>query len=204
VKTVPKMNVIGVFKSVPSTIPTSEHVYKRLSAYKLSHVYLMRQLAYLSNTPIPALTGDGVIHHFRRRYQGTLILNVDIDRKHGAELLREGFGDLVAFGRDYIANPDLVERIRLDAPRNEQRPEGCYGSSSVGYGLPLQTTNSGNGWQHRHGANACLRSRVSAHSSSTERDTPPRGAILIVSVVNWMSTEKRPSRERWIAGEKPT
>jgi N-ethylmaleimide reductase len=127
------MNEIGVFKSVPSTIPTSEYVYERLSAYKLSHVYLMRQLADLSKTPIPALAGDGVIHHFRRRYHGTLILNVGIDRKHGAELLREGFGDLIAFGRDYIANPDLVERIRLDAPLNEQRPEGYYGSSSVGY-----------------------------------------------------------------------
>jgi 2,4-dienoyl-CoA reductase-like NADH-dependent reductase (Old Yellow Enzyme family) len=59
--------------------------------------------------------------------------DVGIDRKHGAELLREGFGDLIAFGRDYIANPDLVERIRLDAPLNEHRPEGYYGSSSVGY-----------------------------------------------------------------------
>ena len=91
----------------------------------------MRQLADLSKTPILALAGEGVIHHFRRRYHGTLILNVGIDRKHGAELLREGFGDLIAFGRDYIANPDLVECIRLDAPLNEQRPEGYFGSASV-------------------------------------------------------------------------
>ena len=52
-----------------------------------------------------------MIHHFRKRYNGTLIL-VGIDWKHGAELLREGCEDLIAFGRDYIANPDLVERIR--------------------------------------------------------------------------------------------
>ena len=38
VKTGPMMNEIGVFQSVPSTIPTSEYVYERLSAYKLSHV----------------------------------------------------------------------------------------------------------------------------------------------------------------------
>jgi N-ethylmaleimide reductase len=74
-----------------------------------------------------------VIHHFRGHYHGTLILNVGIDRKRAAELVREGFGGLIAFGRDYIANPDLVERIRLDAPLNEQRPEGFYGSSPVGY-----------------------------------------------------------------------
>jgi N-ethylmaleimide reductase len=133
VKTGPMMNELGLFRAVPSTVPTSEYVYERLNSYKLSHVYLMRQLADLSKTPISALAGDGVIHHFRGRYHGTLILNVGIDRKHGAELTLEGLGDLIAFGRDYIANPDLVERIRLDAPLNEQRPEGYYGSSPVGY-----------------------------------------------------------------------
>ena len=133
VKVGPMMNELGLFRAVPSTVPTSEYVYERLNSYKLSHVYLMRQLADLSKTPISALAGDGVIHHFRGRYHGTLILNVGIDRKHGAELTLEGLGDLIAFGRDYIANPDLVERIRLDAPLNEQRPEGYYGSSPVGY-----------------------------------------------------------------------
>src|SRR5438445_12699098 len=78
------------------------------------------------------LAGDDVIHHLRKRYNGTLIL-VGIDWKRGAELLREGFEDLIAFGRDYIANPDLVERIRLDAALNERRPEGYYGSSAVDY-----------------------------------------------------------------------
>ena len=133
VKTGPMMNELGLFKAIPSTIPTSEYLYERLNSYKLSHVYLMRQLADLSRTPISSLAGDGVIHQFRSTYHGNLILNVGIDRKHGAELLQEGLGDLIAFGRDYIANPDLVERIRLDAPLNEQRPEGYYGSSPAGY-----------------------------------------------------------------------
>jgi N-ethylmaleimide reductase len=62
-----------------------------------------------------------------------LILNVGIDPTHGAKLLCDGLGDLIAFGRAYIANPDLVERIRLDAPLNDHRPEGHYGSSPVGY-----------------------------------------------------------------------
>ena len=50
-----------------------------------------------------------------------------------ARLISEGAGDLIAFGRDYIANPDLAERIRLDAPLNEPRPEYFYGSSATGY-----------------------------------------------------------------------
>ena len=47
--------------------------------------------------------------------------------------IAEGGGDLVAFGRDYIANPDFAERIHYDAPLNEPRPEYYYGSSATGY-----------------------------------------------------------------------
>jgi N-ethylmaleimide reductase len=133
VKTGPMMNELGLFKAVASTLPTSEYAYDRLNDYNLSHVLLMRQMAGLSATPIASLAGDQVVHHFRRRYSGNLILNVGIDREHGNRLLQREAGDLIAFGREYIANPDLVERIRLNAPLNQQRPESYYGSSSVGY-----------------------------------------------------------------------
>jgi N-ethylmaleimide reductase len=93
----------------------------------------MRQLADLSGTPIAALAGDAVIHHLRKIYRGQLILNVGISREHATELVEAGLGDFVAFGREYIANPDLAERIRLRAPLNEQRPEGYYGSTAFGY-----------------------------------------------------------------------
>jgi N-ethylmaleimide reductase len=48
-------------------------------------------------------------------------------------LIGEGTRDLIAFGRDHIANPDLAERIRRDAPFNEPRAEYFYGSSATGY-----------------------------------------------------------------------
>lgn len=113
------MNELGVFKAVDSTLAVREYVYDRLASYDLSHVLLMRQMADLRGTPIEALSWDGVIHHFRKIYLGTLILNVDIDAEHGARLVSEGAGDLVAFGRAYIANPDLVERIASGSRLNE-------------------------------------------------------------------------------------
>ena len=133
VKAGPMMSERGGFRSLPSTLPTSEYVYQRLNDYGLSHVMLMRQLADLEGTPLQKLQGDAVIEHFRKLYGGTLMLNVGIDATHAEELLHKRLGDLVAFGRDYIANPDLVERIRLGAPFNEQRPEGYYGDSGAGY-----------------------------------------------------------------------
>jgi N-ethylmaleimide reductase len=133
VKTGPMMNERGAFRAVDSTLAVSEYVYDRLRPYDLSHILLMRQNADLTGTPIEALSGDAVIHHFRKRYDGSLILNVGIDAEHGARLIREGNGDLVAFGRAYIANPDLAERIAAGAPLNEGRPDGYYGSSPIGY-----------------------------------------------------------------------
>ena len=132
-KTGPMMNELGAFKAVDSTLAVSEYVYEKLAPYNLSHILLMRQMADLTGTPIEALSGDAVIYHFRNRYKGSLILNVGINAEHGARLISEGAGDLVAFGRDYIANPDLVERIAAGAPLNPGRPENYYGSSAVGY-----------------------------------------------------------------------
>jgi N-ethylmaleimide reductase len=133
VKAGPMMNEVGAFRATDETLKTSEYVYRKIAGYKLSHMLLMRQMADLTGTPIEHMRGDAVAHHFRHLYTGTLILNVGIDAKHGAHLISEGAGDLVAFGRDYIANPDLVERIRLDAPLNEPRPECFYGNSAKGY-----------------------------------------------------------------------
>ncbi len=133
VKAGPMMSERGGFKSLPSTLPTSEYLYHRLTDYNLSHVMVMRQLADLTGTPLQTLEGDNVLHHLRQFYRGTLMLNAGIDAAHAEDLLQQGLGELVAFGRDYIANPDLVERIRLDAPLNKQRPESFYGPDGDGY-----------------------------------------------------------------------
>jgi N-ethylmaleimide reductase len=129
----PMMSEHGALRATDETLRTSEYVYRKLAEYKLSHILLMRQNADLTGTPIEHLSGDAVVHHFRRLYRGTLILNVGLNAQHAAQLIGEGAGDLVAFGRDYIANPDLAERIRRDAPLNEPRPEYFYGSSATGY-----------------------------------------------------------------------
>lgn len=44
-----------------------------------------------------------------------------------------GDADLVSFGRPFIANPDLPERMRLDAPVVEPDPSTFYGGGAEGY-----------------------------------------------------------------------
>jgi N-ethylmaleimide reductase len=78
--------------------------------------------------------GDGFLAPlFRRTFGGPLILAGDYDRKSAEETLRSGRADAIAFGRLFIANPDLPARFRLDAPLNEPDPGAYYGGNEKGY-----------------------------------------------------------------------
>jgi N-ethylmaleimide reductase len=159
VKAGPMMNEVGAFRATEETLKTSEYVYRKIAGYKLSHMLLMRQMADLTGTPIEHMSGDAVAHHFRHLYTGTLILNVGINANHGGHLISEGAGDLIAFGRDYIANPDLVERLRLDAPLNEPRPEYFYGNSAKGYTDYPNLTQSRLNSEHTGARSGCDHTR---------------------------------------------
>ena len=70
---------------------------------------------------------------FRRHFDNTLIACGGYDRAAAVKVLDAGDADLVAFGRPYIANPDLVERLRKDAPLNEPDTSSFYGGDERGY-----------------------------------------------------------------------
>ena len=69
----------------------------------------------------------------RRAFNGAYIANGGYTRESAIEALGEGRADLVAFGRPFIANPDLVERFRLNAPLNEPDRTTFYGGGAEGY-----------------------------------------------------------------------
>jgi N-ethylmaleimide reductase len=76
----------------------------------------------------------------RRIFKGRYIANNGYDLALAREALRRGLADLIAFGRLFIANPDLVERLRIGAPLNELDRETLYGGGAKGYtDYPLLT-----------------------------------------------------------------
>ena len=129
VKAGPMMNEHGLLRATDTTLEASEYVAKKLNDYNISHLIVMQQLTNIEKTPIAHMAGDAVLHHFRNIFKGQIVGNSGISIEQANRLIAENVVDAVAFGRDYIANPDLVERIRLGAPLNEQRPEGFYGDS---------------------------------------------------------------------------
>jgi N-ethylmaleimide reductase len=69
----------------------------------------------------------------RRLFNGLFMANNGYDLDLALTARTEGKADLIAFGRPYIANPDLVERLRIGAPLNKPDPATMYGGAAGGY-----------------------------------------------------------------------
>ena len=70
---------------------------------------------------------------FRKVYKGTLISAGGYTPETAKEVVAKGNADAVAFGRYYISNPDLAERIRQNAPLNKYDRNTFYGGAEKGY-----------------------------------------------------------------------
>jgi N-ethylmaleimide reductase len=70
----------------------------------------------------------------RDRFQGVWMCNNGYDRNMAMAAVSSGSADLVSFGRLFIGNPDLVERLKEDAPLNQMMAqETLYGGGAHGY-----------------------------------------------------------------------
>ena len=123
----------GAFVANDETLPVAEYAIQKLNDYSLSHLLLMGNTTDFTGTPLEKLMGDGMFEHFRPLYRGTLIANVNMDRERGNHLISSGLADLVAFGRPYISNPDLVERFKAGYPLAEIDWNSVYASGAEGY-----------------------------------------------------------------------
>ena len=68
-----------------------------------------------------------------RLFKGAWMVNNGYQRQMALDAVASGAADLVAFGRPFISNPDLVRRLREDAPLNALDPSTLYGGGAKGY-----------------------------------------------------------------------
>ena len=66
-------------------------------------------------------------------WNGLYVVNGGYDGLKGEEALRTGHADAVAYGRAFLANPDLPRRLQLRAALNEPDPTTFYGGGAAGY-----------------------------------------------------------------------
>jgi len=69
----------------------------------------------------------------KKEFGGVYIANEKLTKQGAQALLDSGTADAVAFGKDYISNPDLVRRLQEDAPLNPWKAETFYASNEEGY-----------------------------------------------------------------------
>jgi N-ethylmaleimide reductase len=99
-----------------------------LSSRRLAYVHISDQTT-LGAESIP----DDFLKEFRHAYAGTLILAGGYLRANGQAALDAGRADLIAIGRPFISNPDLVERLRNNWPLNEADRATFYTAGPRGY-----------------------------------------------------------------------
>ncbi|MBC7800838.1 MAG: alkene reductase [Gemmatimonadaceae bacterium] len=110
------------------TMGTFGKYIEALNALRLMYVH------DIEGTALMTREDDGVDYMaFRKQFHGAYIANNGYDRALADKTLGAGNADLISFGRPFLANPDLVERLRTGAPLAEAPKKYWYGGDATGY-----------------------------------------------------------------------
>ncbi len=123
--------------SDPEPQPLFEHVARGLGVKGLAYIHTIEGA---TGGPRDFKQGDATFDYaaYKAAYRdaggtGAWMLNNGYTGELASEAIASGHGDLVAFGRSYIANPDLVERLRDGTALNEPDRTTFYGGGAKGY-----------------------------------------------------------------------
>lgn len=123
-----RVSPLSSFNDMADSDPaaTFSRVARELAPLELAYLHVVESVTH--HPPGKRLTPV-----LRRLFGGPLIANGDHDLESAEAVLSSGVADLVAFGRLYLANPDLPERFRRGATLNEPDPSTFYGGGREGY-----------------------------------------------------------------------
>ena len=108
--------------------PLFDHIVDGLSTLKLVYLHVVE-----GATGGPRDIAPFDYLSLRKRFQGTYIANNGYDLKLAEETLANNAADLIAFGKLFISNPDLVERLKTNAALNPWDSATFYGGGAKGY-----------------------------------------------------------------------
>jgi N-ethylmaleimide reductase len=115
-------------------LPLYTHLIRELAGLDLVYLHLIEPRA--SGTGKADIVRDGqpsAAATFRPLWPNVLIDAGGFDRDSALQTVRDGSADAVAFGRYFIANPDLPHRIEVGAPLTPYRRATFYGGGAEGY-----------------------------------------------------------------------
>ena len=131
-----RLSPLGTFNDIGDSDPeaTFGTIAEQLSGQDLAYLHLVNPAtADLDQGREPNPRALAMLDLMRAKYRGTLMLAGGFDRDSAETWLQKGGADVVAFGRKFLANPDLPRRLRERAPLNADDPTTYYGGGAKGY-----------------------------------------------------------------------
>jgi N-ethylmaleimide reductase len=108
--------------------PLFDYIVDHLNAMKLVYIHVIE-----GATGGPRDIAPFDYSSLRKRFKGAYMANNGYDFELANKVLAANAADLIAFGKPFISNPDLVERLKRDAPLNEWDKATFYGGGAKGY-----------------------------------------------------------------------
>ncbi len=130
-KTAIRFSPYGAFNDLfpfEGTDEAYEYLAKELGKIGIAYIHIVDHSSQ-GAPEVPKATKDVI----RDTFGGTIIYSGGLDKESAEAILQENENALTAFGRPYLANPDLVTRMQKDAPLNEMDPSTLYTADEKGY-----------------------------------------------------------------------
>jgi len=131
-----RLSPYGTFNDMSDSDPIALFTYLigQLNTLNLSYLHLIEPRSTSAGGNDEVLTdAPSTSALFKKLFQGKVIMAGGYTRESAEEAVVTESADAVAFGRIYIANPDLVKRFELNAPLNKYNRGTFYGGAEVGY-----------------------------------------------------------------------
>lgn len=131
-----RISPLGVFNDMGDENPEAlfAHVAEQLDSRDLAYLHVVDpSWGGHQTTDVPDPRGLALMSMIRERYTGTLLVCGGYTQERAETAIQAHQADLVAFGRLFIANPDLPERFRQHAPLNTPDESRFYGGGAAGY-----------------------------------------------------------------------
>jgi N-ethylmaleimide reductase len=136
-----RLSPYGVFNDMSGTYDGIAEQYTSLAAelgkLRLAYLHLVDHSAMGAPKPEASVV-QSISHEFRTAGGGAVILSGGYDRDRAEADVASGAADLIAYGRPFISNPDLVARLQINAPLNDADQTTFYSPGAVGYTDYLQ------------------------------------------------------------------
>lgn len=126
-----RLSPLGQFNDVTDSDPEAHFGYfiDELDKRGLGYLHMVEQAPGADTDP----GQTAIMKRLRARWSSFYIVNGGYDGDSAVRAVAEGHADAIAFGRAFIANPDLPKRLLINAPLNEGDHDTYYGGTHEGY-----------------------------------------------------------------------